>query len=89
MSRPQQSRVVRWTLALQEYDIEWQHRTASKHGDADGLSRMCQVPADFSFTKGDEVDALFLGTDSDETPNDTSKWLQQLIQATPAPKNHR
>ena len=86
MSRPQQSRVVRWTLALQEYDIEWQHRTASKHGDADGLTRMCQVPPDFSFTKGDEVDALFFGMDTGSVSDHMLNLVEQVLRATPAPQ---
>ena len=87
--RPQQSRVVRWTLALQEYDIAWQHRTASKHGDADGLSRMCQIPSNFSFTKGDEVDALSISpTTLSEGINHLkrcSALIEQLEQALEAP----
>ena len=74
--------MVRWTLALQEHDIEWVHRTAAKHRNADGLTRANGIPADYSYTKGDFVDALTLSECSDAagcgSPCSTSKaagWI--------------
>ena len=33
-------RLMRWSLLLQEFDMEIQYRPGSKHGNADGLSRL-------------------------------------------------
>lgn len=60
LAKKQSSRIIRWVLALQEYDIEYVHRPATQHGNADGLSRATSVPANFSYTGRDEVEALLL-----------------------------
>jgi RNase H-like domain found in reverse transcriptase/Integrase zinc binding domain/Integrase core domain len=39
MSKPT-GRLMRWSLLLQEYDMDIQYRSGSKHGNADGLSRI-------------------------------------------------
>jgi exodeoxyribonuclease III len=57
-SRPHSSRLIRWVLGLQEHDIEYVQRAASKHANVDGLSRCCHIPCDTSFTKGDNIEAL-------------------------------
>jgi hypothetical protein len=50
----QNSRLIRWVLSLAGYDITFVHRTASKHGDADALSRMSVPPVDYDY----EAEAL-------------------------------
>jgi transposase InsO family protein len=52
--KQQNSRLIRWVLTLQEYDIEFVHRTASKHGNADALSRMSCPDVDYGY----EAEAL-------------------------------
>ena len=52
-------RMIRWVLALQQYDIEYLFRAGSKHGDADGLSRAFKVPSWVSFGKDDNIEALY------------------------------
>ena len=39
---------------------------------------MCQIPPDFSFTKGDEVDALLLDTVESEIPGNAFEKLEQI-----------
>ena len=36
-------RVIRWTLAVQEFDFDIEQRPASKMGAVDGLSRYSQI----------------------------------------------
>jgi exodeoxyribonuclease III len=62
------SRLLRWIMALQEYDITWVHRRSSQHGDADGLSRMNTNPPETSFGEKHEVDPLSV-TPNRGTPN--------------------
>jgi exodeoxyribonuclease III len=61
--KKQTSRLLRWVLALQEYDITWEHRVSSKHGDADGLTRMNKNRSERSFGEGFEPEALALQVD--------------------------
>jgi hypothetical protein len=35
-------RILRWALAVQEFDFTIEHRKATRHGNADGLSRLAQ-----------------------------------------------
>jgi hypothetical protein len=35
-------RILRWALAVQEFDFTVEHRKATRHGNADGLSRLAQ-----------------------------------------------
>jgi hypothetical protein len=39
-SEPPSDRLVRWSLKLQEYDMEIQHRPGRVHSNVDPLSRM-------------------------------------------------
>ena len=43
MAKPN-GRIMRWSLLLQEFDMEIQYRPGSKHGNADGLSRIPLPP---------------------------------------------
>ena len=43
MAKPT-GRLMRWSLLLQEYDMDIQYRPGSKHGNADGLSRIPLPP---------------------------------------------
>ena len=38
--RGMSSRLTRWTLRLQEYEFEVEHKPGKDHGDADGVSRL-------------------------------------------------
>ena len=38
------SRLTRWSLALQPYNFEVQHRTGHANGNADALSRIASEP---------------------------------------------
>ena len=40
------SRLTRWTLRLQEYDFEVEHKPGKDHHDADAVSRLVTGPAD-------------------------------------------
>jgi transposase InsO family protein len=50
----QSSRLIRWALTLADYDVEFIHRAATKHGDADALTRMSVPPVDY----GCDIEAL-------------------------------
>lgn len=53
-----ESRIIRWVLALQQYDIEYYFRAGTKHADADGLSRAFHVKPWVCYTKGDNIESL-------------------------------
>ena len=66
-------RLVRWLLALNAYRIDYEHRSGAKHGDADGLSRAFQVPANTVYEKNDDVDPLCC-LENDEFGRGVRRW---------------
>jgi exodeoxyribonuclease III len=47
-TKQQNARIIRWVLALQEFDIEFVHRKGTKCGDVDGPSRIpLSEPVDY------------------------------------------
>ena len=47
-TKQQNARIIRWVLALQEFDIEFVHRKGTKCGDVDGPSRIpLAAPIDY------------------------------------------
>jgi exodeoxyribonuclease III len=66
-SRPHSARIIRWVIALEEYDVQYKHRSGKKHGNADGLSRANALPADFRYNNHDAIEILSIH----EVPVDT------------------
>jgi hypothetical protein len=54
---PNQHRVQRWVISLQDLDFDTKHRKGSQHGDADGLSR-CHLPSTNPYGEED-VESLY------------------------------
>lgn len=59
-SRPLNARVVRWSMALEEYDIDFRHRSGKSHGNADGLTRNNKMPSDANYRGEPDVELLAL-----------------------------
>ena len=62
------SRLTRWTLRLQEYDFEVEHKPGKDHGDADGVSRLVCEDEDVTGP-----------TSTDETTSDAIKEVRTIL----------
>lgn len=72
-------RLARWSLQLQELDIEIFHRSGKLHSDADVLSRN---PVDQPGTMEDIPTLMILSTDADRIKNGqkTSRWWRPILE---------
>jgi hypothetical protein len=67
-SRPQNARLIRWAIALEEYDIEYKHRAGSRHGNADGLTRNNKMPSNVKYGRESGVEILCLNSIQTSSP---------------------